>query len=443
MILRTTWILVISSLVLGMLAACGGGGGNAMPPPPMAVEDFSPGGAIPSEGDHPFLITGWGFGETGEACTLRFTATSGTPFAMGTSATLMAHGTIEHTGWIRGAIEEANILPTTGGVTATIEMLLPDGSTHTIDGHMATFADLLYALVVTEVDPAQGVGGDTVTVRGSGFSQYSPGLPSVFFGEEEATNVHVLSDTELTCVVPSGLGIVHVSATNNYDSGMAYNAFSYAVDWAWDPDFGTPISSSTDDGSWEAVFTGGFTFPFYGTTYSSLWAASNGSVTFGGPWYYYAPNAFAPEPQIALLQTDQTTYTGQIHFKQLPDRVVITYPDIEHLYSGHPGLSTYQLQLRPDGSFAILWQEVGADTWIDQGAWGGNVLGWTGISPGTDAGFTEVTTDWSAGPSACAPGEALTEHWQYVGNLFDLDFHGVAFTPDGAGGYVAVPFIAP
>jgi hypothetical protein len=55
-------------------------------------------------------------------------------------------------------------------------------------------------LTVTSLSPNNGVPGDTITINGTGFT----GASAVFFGSISAPNFTVLSDTQISVVVPSG-----------------------------------------------------------------------------------------------------------------------------------------------------------------------------------------------------------------------------------------------
>lgn len=65
--------------------------------------------------------------------------------------------------------------------------------------------------VVTGVSPGKGLaaGGTATTLTGAGFT----GATQVSFGSTLATNVHVISDTQLTATAPAGSGTVTVSVT--------------------------------------------------------------------------------------------------------------------------------------------------------------------------------------------------------------------------------------
>ncbi|WP_330228880.1 IPT/TIG domain-containing protein [Nocardia sp. NBC_00508] len=63
---------------------------------------------------------------------------------------------------------------------------------------------------LTSISPAQGPAETTVTVNGSGLS----GATGVNFGSTPATSFTVVSETEITAVVPLGTGIVPVTVTS-------------------------------------------------------------------------------------------------------------------------------------------------------------------------------------------------------------------------------------
>jgi hypothetical protein len=62
---------------------------------------------------------------------------------------------------------------------------------------------------VTGVSPASGsaLGGDTVTITGSGFT----GATAVDFGTASALSEMVISDTQITATTPAGNGTVDIT----------------------------------------------------------------------------------------------------------------------------------------------------------------------------------------------------------------------------------------
>lgn len=104
-----------------------------------------------------------------------------------------------------------------------------------------------------------------------------------------------------------------------------------------------------DDSVVEVSFTRGFTFPFFGTAYSSVWINTNGGVTFGGgsTSFYMAASAIsASNPGIAILWSDLDPSLGdpanadQIDYQQFDDHFVITYTQLPE-YTSAPAASRF------------------------------------------------------------------------------------------------------
>jgi len=113
-----------------------------------------------------------------------------------------------------------------------------------------------------------------------------------------------------------------------------------------------------DDDSTLITFTEGFSFPYFGTTYSSAHVGSNGFVTFGSGDTTYVPtlDAHFNQPRISALFNDLSPTIGTVSWKQLQDRVVITYTAVPHY--GRPDTSTFQVVLKADGSITLAYLNV-------------------------------------------------------------------------------------
>ncbi|WP_055550440.1 IPT/TIG domain-containing protein [Streptomyces sp. NBRC 110028] len=83
------------------------------------------------------------------------------------------------------------------------------------------------APVVTSVSPAQGApsGSTPVTITGSGFI----GVTAVRFGPNLATNVVVVSDTQITAKTPAGAGTVKVTVTGPTGTSTQNVFFTYTT----------------------------------------------------------------------------------------------------------------------------------------------------------------------------------------------------------------------
>ncbi|MGR3932652.1 IPT/TIG domain-containing protein [Streptomyces sp. BRA346] len=83
------------------------------------------------------------------------------------------------------------------------------------------------APIVTSVSPAQGApaGGTPVTITGSGFT----GATAVRFGSSLATNVTVVSSTQITARTPAGTGTVKVTVTGPSGTSTQNVFFTYTT----------------------------------------------------------------------------------------------------------------------------------------------------------------------------------------------------------------------
>ena len=102
----------------------------------------------------------------------------------------------------------------------------------------------------------------------------------------------------------------------------------------------------------------GFSFPFFGSTYSSAYIGSNGFVTFGNPDYSYSPDADShfSMPRISALFTDLLADSSSAaSWKKLGDgTAVITYDNMAQTY--YPNYVSFQLSLSPSGAISVMYK---------------------------------------------------------------------------------------
>ncbi len=103
-----------------------------------------------------------------------------------------------------------------------VVMMTSKGSDKAVGGY--TYSD---KLSISTVNPPVGplAGGTTISIVGNGFGK---GKPAVKVGALAATDVKVISDTEISAVTPPGQpGYVDVAVKVGTDLAVASNAFSY------------------------------------------------------------------------------------------------------------------------------------------------------------------------------------------------------------------------
>jgi hypothetical protein len=188
--------------------------------------------------------------------------------------------------------------------------------------------------------------------------------------------------------------------------------------------------SLTDDSYVEVNFSNGFTFPFYGTTYNTIFVNSNGNLSFNQGNYEYDPDVSALTlPTISPLWLDLVP-SGEknVYFKQYSDRIQFTWYKVRG-YSVRTDF-TYQVTLYPDGliefSYPVAFPSVSSSASAVTGLSSGNgsTLGLLDFTQ--EAPFTQVSPD---GPY---------EIFNFVHNSsgrFDLGLGFLAFALNGSGNY--------
>jgi len=120
-----------------------------------------------------------------------------------------------------------------------------------------------------------------------------------------------------------------------------------------DPSAGR-ILSLADDSYATVQVTGGAEIPFYGVRYRTFFVGSNGYVTFssGESSYQESLSRHFNQPRISALFDDlNPSHGGKVLWKQLADRMVVTFQDVPKNYSGKP--NSFQIEMFFDGVLRI------------------------------------------------------------------------------------------
>ncbi|MFQ5520334.1 MAG: hypothetical protein ACE5FK_02950, partial [Candidatus Methylomirabilia bacterium] len=170
---------------------------------------------------------------------------------------------------------------------------------------------------------------------------------------------------------------------------------------SFDPSLGTPLGLGDDS---SVQVTPAFAFPFFGTSWPSVFINSNGNITFGGGSLSFHFNdvfggnvlslgdgstvldRFSGDlPRIAVLWEDwDPSQGGTVFANSLPDRLIVTWSGVPLFFVGTT--ATFQVVLFNNGVIQMNYQSVTTTP-------GGGYL--VGISPGLLFPFVVTTVDFS------------------------------------------------
>ena len=125
-----------------------------------------------------------------------------------------------------------------------------------------------------------------------------------------------------------------------------------------DPSAGKVLSLA-DDSYATVQLTGSAQIPFYGVRYSTFYIGSNGYVTFssGDSSYQESLARHFSQPRISALFDDlNPSHGGKVSWKQLNDRVAVTFQEVPKNYSGKP--NSFQIEMFFDGVLRVTHLEI-------------------------------------------------------------------------------------
>ena len=183
-------------------------------------------------------------------------------------------------------------------------------------------------------------------------------------GQTLTTPVYISNDTDQPVdfqIVISG------QKTNPVNSGYSYtstDSLTGQAVYSWTDISATgtklPTISSADDAA-EAITLSQFSFPFFGQNYGTIYASSNGLLSFGAASTSYsnAPmlSAGNPDPIIAGFWDDLNTNTsGDVYYLEQSDRLIVQYEQIG--FYSDSGTVTFQVVLRASGAIDLFYKEL-------------------------------------------------------------------------------------
>jgi hypothetical protein len=176
--------------------------------------------------------------------------------------------------------------------------------------------------------------------------------------------------TEQTSIATGQIGAV-LGTTDN----AGYSASAVAFTFEDISGTGTVIGGLTNQDDASASIPVGFSFPFYGTNYTSLFVSSNGLITFGSGDSTFTngdlttSSAFAA---IAAYWDDQYVHSppGNVFFQMVGSgsnqHLDIQWNNVQYYFSSGP--ITYEAQLYADGRIQFNYQNLVGGVSNDNGA---------------------------------------------------------------------------
>jgi hypothetical protein len=155
-------------------------------------------------------------------------------------------------------------------------------------------------------------------------------------------------------------GMYYLAVTTYPDSGLT-GAGGSGGRYILDVDAIEGVALSLGDDDFEEVALG-FSFPFNGSSYSTVFVNSNGNLTFGSGDTDYSESVgdlLSDQPRIAPLWDDLSPNNGgSITVEYATDSATVSFIDVPEFFA--TGANTFAVTFHSDGSYAIAYGDVTA-----------------------------------------------------------------------------------
>lgn len=208
-----------------------------------------------------------------------------------------------------------------------------------------------------------GIPDDWETLHIGEFAVYPAGFDLVLdWGSTPSEMIYLGNDTGGT--VNYTISITGSNATGyEWQDSLTGNAVYTWNDIAATGTHLTTISNAESDS--ELIALSGFSFPFYGRSYSQLWVCNNGFVNLGQEYNdsinNNLPSTSAPPALIAAFHDDLDTRDGgEIYFAQDSSRLTLQFESVAK--DDGSGTVTFQLVLHADGKIEFFYKDLQGDS---------------------------------------------------------------------------------
>jgi Ca2+-binding EF-hand superfamily protein len=202
--------------------------------------------------------------------------------------------------------------------------------------------------------------------------------------------------------------------------GLSYSASVQDISQLPTDSTGGKALTLGDDSSIPVTLSSSATVSIYGSSFSSFYVGSNGYITFTEADIEYSDtlaNHFDTMRISALFDDLNPSAAGQVSWKQLTDRVAVTWLNVPQYSSSAP--NTFQIEMYFDGRIQISWLEIAAQSCI------------VGLSDGLGVpeDFEEIDfSELGIEPPPQITGY-MTEYFSSSEDAFDLSYTSITFTP--------------
>lgn len=163
---------------------------------------------------------------------------------------------------------------------------------------------------------------------------------------------------QFSCSYPFDLSNKAIMFTPNGD-GSSYSACLQEITRLPTDLVGSTTLDIDDDDFVSVSLADQEAISFYGSSFSSFYIGSNGYITFnqGDTEYYESLSNHFGKMRISVLFDDfNPEQSGTVSWKQMADRVAVTWQNIPEYNSGNA--NTFQVEMYFDGRIRLAWLEV-------------------------------------------------------------------------------------
>lgn len=211
--------------------------------------------------------------------------------------------------------------------------------------------------------------------------------------QERQVELYVGQIDSFTEQFAENMDIEHVSVMLSPDeTPHGYHACKVAANQFPTPPAGGNAIALSGNNSVKVTLGQGAQVHLYGSAYTEFYVGANGYITFGEGDTLATGTAVDhfKKRRISGLFADLAPQAGQVSYKQLMDRVAVTYQDV--VKAGTTDANSFQIEMFYDGRIRLTWLDLATTS------------GLVGLSQGAGVPTNFHSSDFTAYPACPDPG---------------------------------------